>query len=174
MFAALAAAALMTVPVNACPPPPPPPEPRAGESEQAYKARLEELAAAERAQLRAAMASRQAALWNESPIIFVGQVERVRPRKIYFHGPGQSALIRPVRWIKGKGGAGSFWLRYEGESSCGPYGGGDAVDGKVGQRFVIFASRGRLTSSAVIDSIGAARAIDERITTAITSSPGKR
>ncbi len=168
----LAAGTLAAAPANACPPPPPPPEPRPGESEQAYNARLKELAAAQRAEGQAVIATRQATLWNESPIIFVGQVERVRPMQT--DGAGPSALIRPVRWIKGKGGANSFWLRHRGMTSCGPYGGGDAVEGKVGQRYIVFASRRRLSSKAVIHSVGAANAVDERIAAALATSPNQR
>lgn len=136
------------------------PEPLAGEGPEARRLRLAADDARRLAEDRATQGRRQAALWEASAAIVVGRVERVRPARVGFYGPGQSALVRPVRWIKGEGRARSsrrpFWLRHAGETSCGPYGGGDAVDGKPGELFVLFAGRPRLSSKAIIDWWGEA------------------
>jgi hypothetical protein len=84
-------------------------------------------------------ARRQALLWDFNPRVFVARIERVKPVHLSFGGVGQSARLKPIRWLKGEEKNISFWLTYKGDTDCGPYGGGDAVDGKIGETFVIFA-----------------------------------
>ncbi len=151
----------------ACPPPPPPPARVTGETAEAYKARLAAMDKAMRAAGNQALADRQKRAWDSAALIFIARVEQVRPVKLTYYGPGQTAQVKVLRWIKGKAKGGKFWISYKGETSCGPVGGGDAVDGKVGELFVVMASGAPLSSARVIDSFGAARAFDLRIRAAL-------
>ncbi|MFM5907645.1 MAG: hypothetical protein ACKOPO_08680 [Novosphingobium sp.] len=151
----------------ACPPPPPPPRQAAGESDVDYRARMAKLQADMAAAVRTGISQRQARLWDESPSIFIGEVVKTRRGHAPFYGPGQSAFIRPVKWIRGAPSGKRFWLDYKSYTSCGPVGGGDAVDGKPGERFVLFAGSGALKSETVIDTIGPQSALDQRIVDAL-------
>lgn len=120
--------------------------------------------------VRTGRLQRQAWLWQESPAIFIGKVSKIRLGKAPFYGPGQSAFILPVKWIRGAPSRKGFWLEYKSFTSCGPTGGGDAVDGKAGERFILFAKAGAPSSDRVIDSLSKKNALDQRIIGALSDS----
>jgi hypothetical protein len=153
----------------ACPPPPSPPPKEAGEGDQAYQMRMQKRDDDARARFRQQTALRQALLWDFSSVILIARIERVKPVRLSFGHQGQSVRLKPTRWIKGEGKRLTFWLRYAGETDCGPYGGGDAIEGKIGEEFVVFARAGNLSSVSVEDSVGANNAIDIRIFEALSS-----
>lgn len=154
--------------VHACTPPPPPPPPDRGETDAAYRARLVRLAAAEQAQWRLDRGRAQAAQWQASTLVFVGRVERVQTSPEPYRG-APSVLVRPVRWLKGQGSGRLVRMQYTGMTTCGPYGGGDAVRGKAGEHFVLFAGQLPGDSRPAIDSVGTRWAVEPRVVAALAT-----
>jgi hypothetical protein len=154
----MAAAILVTLTIagaaHACPPPPPPPAQMEGESEFDYVIRLQTLREEEAAASLARRVEFEQQWWNESESVFLARIERAET--IEFDGYYETVPrvhLRPLRWIKGSGSSRRFRLSYEGMTSCGPYGGGEAVEGAVGDVFLVFVREGRPRQRSVIHSL---------------------
>lgn len=139
-----------------------------GESAEAYQARLSALRAEEAARLQALIVEYQRRWWNESESVLLARVERTDSARMYdiygaSIGSFPRAHLRPVRWLKGAGPSRRFRLTYTGMTSCGPYGGGDAVAGAVGDVFVVFVRSGRPSQRTVIESVALANIRDPQL-----------
>jgi hypothetical protein len=157
---------------NACPPPPPPPLPIPDESSEAWQARVT-------AEAQNELMNRQRQWWNDSQSVLLARVERrdtVRLRDAWgdpnFEAP--RVLLRPVRWLKGSGPSRRFRLSYTGMTTCGPYGGGEAVNGAVGEVFIVFVGEGRPRQESVFISLAPTNVVDpelrERVAQAMASA----
>lgn len=152
----------------ACPPPPGPPMREVGESEETYNARISALRAEAEAASLARRTAYQRQLWEESASVVLARVERtdrVPLRDIYGQVYSQSprAHLRPVHWLKGSRSSRRFHVRYTGDASCGPYGGGDAVSGEVGEVFVVFVREGRPSQATIADSLALDNILDSEL-----------
>lgn len=159
---------VLSATAEACPPPPPPPPPEAGESNEAYQTRLAALRAAEAEVNAQRVLQMQQGWWDESQSVLLARVVRrdsIRLKDNWgeIYGRSPRVLLRPVRWLKGSGSSRRFRLNYEGLTSCGPYGGGDAVDGEIGEVFVVFVREGRPRQDSVITSLAMDRVRDPRV-----------
>jgi hypothetical protein len=163
MIVAIVAASSAT----ACPPPPLPPPRLPGETDEAYAGRLEQLQAADRVRYRAGLAEWQAASWQKSSAIFVGRIEAARTVRLPFRtvsgDTSQKVKVRPVSWLRGKASNQPIWVRHSGVTTCGPFGGGDAVNGKPGDTFLFLIGPEGHGPHRIIDSIGRDRAEDPRV-----------
>jgi hypothetical protein len=145
----------------ACPPPPPPPPPAPGESIEAWQARLE-------AEAQAQIAGYQRGWWEQSQSVLLARIERIDSVAIRNDWTGTNARsprvrLRPVRWLKGSGPPGRFHLNVTGVSDCGPYGGGEAVNGRMGELFLVFVREGRPSQANVITSLALDTIVDEEL-----------
>ena len=170
ILATIAVAASITGAANACPPPPPPPLPIPDESSEAWQARVA-------AEAQASLVALQHQWWDASQSVLLARVERrdtVRLRDFDPNVEAPRVLLRPVHWLKGSGPSRRFRLTYTGMLSCGPYGGGEAVDGAVGEVFIVFVGEGRPRQESVFISLAPANVVDpelrERVAQA-TSAP---
>jgi hypothetical protein len=157
---ALIIAAMLSA-AEACPPPPPPPPPAAGETIEAYQARLEEEA-------RAQVSAYQRQWWNEAHSVLLARVvsvDSIRLRDDWGAAYARSPRVhlRPVRWLKGSGPWRRFRLNYQGLTDCGPYGGGEAVTGRVGELFVVFVRAGAPAQANVITSLAPDHIVDSEL-----------
>lgn len=160
LIVAIAIAALAVGEAVACSiVPPVHDEPLVGETAEAFQQRVEARRAQEEADRQARLIAFQRQAWEEASSVVIARVTRreeavpLRNRygEVYYRTP--RTHLRVVRWLKGEArGRPSFGVRYAGLTSCGPYGGGDAVNGAVGEEFVVFLSAGRLHESRVTDS----------------------
>ncbi|HVV32235.1 MAG TPA: hypothetical protein VHC73_03315 [Vitreimonas sp.] len=157
-LAALLSVALMSA-AEACPPPPPTPPPPPGESIEAYNARL-----AEEAQAR--VIGYQRGWWERAQSVLLARIERrdsisLKDDRGVTYARSPRVLLRPVRWLKGEGPPRRFYLNYSGLTDCGPYGGGEAVDGEVGDFFVVFVSEGPASQASVVTSLALDSIVDQ-------------
>lgn len=121
-LAALALLSATSTPTLACPPPPMPPY-FEGESQADYRARIEREQQKQHAAYLASYAKQQAEHYETADQVFVA---RITKRGLH-DGWRKWADLKPVKWIKGKGKKRSYRVRLAGSTSCGDYGGGDAV-----------------------------------------------
>ncbi len=163
LIACLTATMLATASARACVPMPMPPM-LPGESQDAYKVRIDALF---RQQAEDQQRARQADAVSEADLIFVGRttdwyppirIPRARPGRPLppvplprFEFPMPS-YFKPVAWFRGAPSTDLFALRGE-NTSCGPMGFGDTMPATKGDLFVFFAHKGPLTQSTMIDAI---------------------
>lgn len=174
----IAAATLFCGEAEACSIPPPVQDaPFVGETAEAFQQRVEARRAQEEADLQAQLIAFQRQTWEEASSVVIARVvrreEAVPLRNEYGEVYGQSprAHLRVERWLKGQArGRPSFSVRYAGLTSCGSFGGGDAVDGAVGAEFVVFLSAGRLRESRVINSLALDRVMAPELRDMLTAS----
>ena len=153
----------------ACPPPPPPPPQEMGESEEAYGQRVVEFHTAQERQHQDWLHARQVRLWDEADSVIIARVTRVRTEELYYIGDVPRVTLRPVRTIKGRRYTNRFDLRYTEATSCGPIPAFDAIQGQVGDEFVIFLRGGRPGQRTVQQTTSTGAITDTRITEAISA-----
>lgn len=151
--------------------------PLVGETAEAFQQRVEARRAQEEVDRQARLIAFQRQTWEEASSVVIARVvrreEAVPLRNDYGEVYGQSPRthLRVVRWLKGQArGRPSFSVRYAGLTSCGPFGGGDAVDGAVGEEFVVFLSAGRLREGGVINSLAPDRVMASELRGMLTAS----
>jgi hypothetical protein len=144
--------------------------PALGETEEAFHQRVAALRAEEEAARLAQVVDYQRQTWDEAAWVVVARVVRrevavpMRDDRGRVYGNTPRARMRVVRWLKGDGqGRPQFSVRYAGMTSCGPFGGGDAVLGEVGEEFVVFLSAGRLAESRVTESFALDRVTEPNL-----------
>jgi hypothetical protein len=167
--AAVAFTALVTSVAVACPPPPPGPPQDVGESDEAYAQRQAEFRAAQEQQHQDWLHARQMRLWDEADSVIIARIERVRTEDLYYIGEVPRVTLRPVRTIKGRRYTNRFDLRYTEATSCGPIPAFDAIQGDVGDEFVIFLRGGRPSQRTVQQTNALTAITDARITEAINA-----
>lgn len=154
---------------HACLPPPPPP-PEQGESEESYAARVAAWQAGRDAEHAAWLHQRQVRLWDESDSVFVARITRVRPTRLDYIGDTQRVSLRGERSLKGRRYTGNFGLRYTDATSCGPLPSFAAIEGAVGDRFVVFVEGRRPGQSTVQQTVPLDAITDDRIRAALNAT----
>ncbi|MBY0567249.1 MAG: hypothetical protein K2P70_08060 [Hyphomonadaceae bacterium] len=167
--AAVAFTALVTSVAVACPPPPPGPPQEVGESDEAYAQRQAEFRAAQEQQHQDWLHARQVRLWDEADSVIIARIERVRTEDLYYIGEVPRVTLRPLRTIKGRRYTNRFDLRYIEATSCGPIPAFDAIQGQVGDEFVIFLRGGRPSQRTVQQTNALTAITDARIAEAIAA-----
>ena len=167
--AAVAFTALVTSVAVACPPPPPGPPQEASESDEAYAQRQAEFRAAQEQQHQDWLHARQVRLWDEADSVIIARIERVRTEDLYYIGEVPRVTLRPLRTIKGRRYTNRFDLRYTEATSCGPIPAFDAIQGQVGDEFVIFLRGGRPSQRTVQQTNALTAITDARIAEAIAA-----
>lgn len=155
----------------ACPPPPPGPPPEAGESAESHAARVAAFQAAQEAQHQAWLLQREQRNWDEADSVFLARVERVRVSTLEYLGETPRVTLRPVRVLKGQRSRARFDLRYEEMTSCGPIPAFDAIQGNVGDTFVVFVRGRRPHQSTVQLTVAPAAVLDPRVRAALDATP---
>jgi len=168
----LITASLLTASMNsaiACLPPPPTLSRLEGESDDAYARRLEPFEAErvrrDQEEVDRFQRQRDAKNWASADRVLLAEA-------VAF---GDSLLkpqvwLRPVRWLKGTGKLQSFQLKPIAQDSCEWPGNGDALEGEVGETFLIFLKPGAPSSKTVLDSISVNRIVGERSKAALGQS----
>jgi hypothetical protein len=156
---------------QACPPPPPLPGSQRieGESDAAYRARLEQLQQAEAVRVAAerhqSHVAREAWMWLTAAQVVVVRISGISQGPF----PGQHsrnsgttpvARLQVLERSRGQGSDRQFQLSYAGDTSCGPYGPIRLHDSTQGQLFVVFAREGRLGMDTVIEAVREDEAVD--------------
>ena len=161
LSAAAGAAALLAAPAAACPPPAYYPLPLLpGETEETYRARIEQQARrdaeAQLAQAQKAQLAREDALWRTAEQIVVVEVTGVaRVREDRDGRPYQTMTMRPVVSERGRGAQGRFRLRRDNSGSmCIAPAGLEYPSSGV---LVLFARKGKLSDATVMDWTNAGR-----------------
>lgn len=156
---------------EACPPPPPEPPPAPGESIEAWRARLD-------AEAQAQTASYQRGWWDQSQSVLLARIERIDSvpvrndwANVNTHSP--RVHLRPVRWLKGSGPSRRFHLNITGITDCGPYGGGEAVNGRIGDVFLVFVRDGRPNQASVITSLALDHIVDQDLRARVEEASGR-
>lgn len=154
------------------PPVPPPqvvmiPGESAEAAQERAKLHYDGFAALQEKKARDGEAVRQAELWDASQKVAV--VELTSAREVTFEpfGTGRAVRVKPVSWLKGKGGKAPVELAHTSFTSCGASPWWDALAGKPGDRFVVFFTDGPIGQSSVKDAMAAARVTDTRIIAAL-------
>ena len=155
------AAAILTGPALACPPPayyPPPVLP--GESDEAYRVRIDQQtrrdAEAQRVAMETAQWTREDLLWRTADqIVVMGVISASRVREDRDGNPYQLVTLRQIATERGRGSPRRLTLRrYASGSMCLASAGPEyPVTGTL----VLFARTGRLGDATVIDWSSAAR-----------------
>ncbi len=144
VLAVAASIALLVEAASACQPEPPwiPPPPEFGEAQETYDARIAAMRAAQEAEREQAIINEQRQLWEGAESVLLARVVRTATVNLDF-GPSPRAYLQPLDWLKGRGPSRTFFVNQEGWTSCGPYGGGHAVGGEVGEIYLVFVREGR-------------------------------
>jgi hypothetical protein len=156
-----------TAVAHACSPPAGPPQREAGESEAAYKARIEAIRERDRIAYRRQLMDRQASDWVASSRILLARIEKIRTIDLPYASPAgatsHKVKVRPVRWLKGLTSRRAFWVRHTDMTTCGPYGAGDVIDGQVGETFLMFFGPTGTGPHRIINSVGLSNAEEPRV-----------
>lgn len=172
----LALTASSAMPALACsiPPPPPPPKLAAGASEADqtasdrawngahYRLRLEED--------RAWALKQQARLFDEAKTVGLFRYDREgkvsgMPKEFDYMNGDPLAILKPVRWVKGKGATKELTLGMGETPPCGQMPAHDAFYGKPGEVFLIYLA----DDGHVIEGYGLDRVVESRTLAALTA-----
>lgn len=156
---------------TAClPPPRPAPPPRtSGETEAEFSARsakwYRDINEREWKEALPGMAAREDRLWASAARVVLARVTKVGSTR--FRGSENQwvdsplVTLRPVKWLKGNSKAKRLRVRYLSDDSC-DQGGGDAPDGEVGDRILLFYRPGMLIPENVLDTLSEDRGLTRR------------
>lgn len=171
---AIAAALSMALaaPALACSimPPPPPPQPAAGTPPADVEAlnqawsKAHGLKYAE--ELRDWAMRRQVGLFDEARSLVLVRYERESKA-----GENTLAILKPVRWLKGRGVAAELSIGMTQPPPCGQMTAHDAYYGKPGEVFLIYLSGDTLQQSRVLEAFALDRIIEPRTIAALTTAP---
>ncbi|GAM97514.1 hypothetical protein U91I_01140 [alpha proteobacterium U9-1i] len=163
---ALLAATLLSSEALACMPMPPPPQ-ETGESAEAHAQRVAQWYADQAAQDAAWDLARQQRMWDQARTVLVARIERVRTKERDGLGATPTVTLRPVRWLKGQGRTRNFTLTYTEMTSCGPLPAFDALQGGVGDQFVVYVDGDRPRQSTVLNALRVDRITEPRARAAL-------
>ncbi len=161
--AVLAASLIGVGEARACsilpPPMPPALAPMIDESEESYRARrelhMDGFQALQRMKAEDEARARQAQLWESSAAVALVEVKTLT-RDVPTNSPmgrGNRADLKVAGWLKGKGKARSLSLAHVDYTSCGPSPQWDVLNGKPGERFVVFFETGAANQAAARGSV---------------------
>ncbi len=153
---------------QACMPMPPPPQ-DAGESDESHAARVAAWQAALDAQDAQWRHERQQRLWDDADSVFLARIERVQPFT-FDAAESQRLTLRAVRSLKGRAYTNRFTIQYNDRTTCGPLPAFEAINGRVGDTYVVFVRGGRPRQATVQNTIAPANITDERIQAALASA----
>lgn len=179
LLAAVLTAAL-AAPAMACPPPPPPPAPPAapaGTSEADVRALTDAWFQAQRAlsyeQERQRTLQQQVGLFDSAGGLVLARLDREGrtsgyPAEFAYMNNMPLVTMKPVRWVKGAGGAEEFELAESNPMSCG-YGAADAATrGRVGDVFLVYLAGVELRQDKVLFVLPVSRIIEPRALALLT------
>lgn len=164
--AAVALTLFSATAAQACMPMPPPPQEQ-GETNEAYATRAAAWQAERDAQDAQWRADRQSRIWDEADSVFLARIVRVQPNANDY---GQRVTLRGVRSLKGRAYTNRFTLNYTEGTSCGPLPGFDAIQGAVGDTYVVFVKGGRPRQSTVQATAALTAITDDRIRAALAAA----
>ncbi len=175
LAAVVAFAALASGEALACSILPPMPPPQVvmipGESPEAFEPRAklhyDGFAALQEKKARDSEAARQADLWDRAARVAVVELVSAREVSIEPFGTGRAVQVKPVSWLKGKGGKAPVEIAHTSYTSCGASPWWDALAGKSGERFVVFFTEGPIGQASVMDAMAVGRVTDTRIIAAL-------
>jgi len=160
--------------------PPPPPNP--GETQQAYRARID---AEQREQQARWFRERQAGNLERADVIFIARDTpwsppyrpqwrsgRLLPPKLIPFSYPMPTYFKPIAWFRGGKATGLFKVT-GGNTSCGPYSLGDTTFSQTGQLFVFFAHKGPLNDKTLIDAIAVDKINDPALMDFVAPYRGK-
>jgi len=165
-------AALLASPAFACSilPPPPPPQPAAGTPEADAAALVQAWSAAHglkyAEELRAFAMRRQIGLFDEAKSLVLVRFDRQGKS-----GENTLAILKPVRWLKGRGVAAELRIGMTQPPPCGQMTAHDAFYGKPGDVFLVYLSGNTLHQSQVLEAFALERIIEPRTIAALTTPP---
>ena len=166
-------AALVASPALACSimPPPPPPEPVAGTPEADVAALNQAWSAAHgrkyAEELRAFAMRRQAGLFDEAKSLVLVRFDRQGKS-----GEDTLAILKPVRWLRGRGVAAELRIGMTQPPPCGQMTAHDAYYGKPGDVFLVYLSGNTLHQTQVLEAFALDRIIEPRTIAGLTTAPG--
>ncbi len=159
---AFAFLSVLGTPVLACPPPYILP-PNVGETSTDYNIRLAKYHEEEQRKFLENRKIYQGEMWKNNAIVALAVIDKIKPTNIKYYGKSNKVRLKILRFAKGSSNIKHVWVHYTDVTTCGPFGGGDAVDGKLGDVFAIFSSSSNISSRSVTDTIGESSALDENI-----------
>lgn len=160
--AAIFLATAWTTPAWSCPPPLPEPH-IAGETDQDYNARLARQYEEGRRQVALSAKKHQAELWDNSQVIALGTIDRIKQGKYRPVHEGYAVRVKLKRVVKGSSKTKYVWFKYRPPTnSCDPGGGEAALYGKLGDPYVIFANASKISAQTVSLTVGKQGALDEK------------
>lgn len=166
-------AALVASPALACSimPPPPPPEPVAGTPEADVAALNQAWSVAHglkyAEELRAFAMRRQAGLFDEAKSLVLVRFDRQGKS-----GEDTLAILKPVRWLRGRGVAAELRIGMTQPPPCGQMTAHDAYYGKPGDVFLVYLSGNTLHQTQVLEAFALDRIIEPRTIAGLTTAPG--
>jgi hypothetical protein len=167
-----AAMAVLASPALACSimPPPPPPQPAAGTPEADVVALNQAWGMAHglkySEELREWAMRRQVGLFDDARGLVLMRYDREGKA-----GEDTLAILKPVRWLKGRGVAAELRIGMTQPPPCGQMTAHDAYYGKPGDVFLVYLSGTTLQQENVLEAFALDRIIEPRTIAALTTAP---
>jgi len=173
-IAAAIAAAIgsLASPAIACSimPPPPPPIPAPGTPEADVAALNQAWGAAHglkyAEETREWAMRRQVGLFDEAKSLVLVRYDREGKA-----GEDPLAILKPIRWLKGRGAAAELRIGMTQPPPCGQITAHDAYYGKPGEVFLVYLSGNTLRTQDVLEAYALNRIIEPRTISALTTAP---
>jgi hypothetical protein len=155
----------------ACSPvPPPEPPPRtAAESDSDFAARrakwFADLFEAEEIASLPGRKAHEDRLWATAGRVVLARLDKTGSIRLrgsegqYYKSP--LATLRAVKWLKGHPSPRRLKVHFLSDDTC-DHGGGDAVEGKAGEHYLLFYRDGPLDAGNILDTLGRHRAVTQR------------
>lgn len=154
-------------------PPPPPPIPAPGTPEADVAALNQAWGAAHglkhAEETRDWAMRRQVGLFDDAKSLVLVRYDRQAKA-----GDETFAVLKPIRWLKGRGVAAELRVGMTQPPPCGQMTGHDAYYGKPGDVFLVYLSGNTLRTKDVLEAFALNRLIEPRTIAALTTAPQSR
>jgi hypothetical protein len=101
----------------------------------------------------AASSDLQTRAWDSADLVIVAQVAERRTISLPGLPDAPQVSLAPMTWLKGQGSPWQFDLGATEMTTCGPLPGFDAIAGKVGDEFVIFAKGDDPAQTTIFETV---------------------
>ncbi len=122
------------------------------------------------AEVAAKFSALQAEMWDKADLVFVARVEQSRTKLSTSPFGMMEVDLMPLTWLKGQGGPWQFALGHAGEQICGPQPRFDAIAGKPGDTFIVFAQGDTPGQETVLFTVKLSELVEPRALAALKAA----
>ena len=118
-------------------------------------------------EIAAMIGAHQTDMWDKADLVFVARIEQRRTQSVADWEDAPYISLMPLTWLKGQAGPWQFDLGATGRSMCSLIPGFDALQGQVGDEFIVFVRGDTPIQNMVIDAISLKSLVEPRALAAL-------